>query len=551
MERQQQQTDRVQFQSVKSVYNWNEDLPCNFIIEKDASRPEIGDYIGIYEVGWTNHKDWKCRKMVIIDQMWGKMQTYGQLIFNARDLPRETGACYQFVYFKHGEQIRGLSLPFYFRKYDQTTEGKPISGVNDLVQMVKEKVDLMKFQLARAQMHLNGGQLEQQQQQHQPIYKTQLQQQKPIDSQYVKQQFNGQQQPIKSDRFGSNDFLVLEQPTQQYKSTTDTYRLPTMQPTTQRAPLSQHMPTTTERFETVVEQQRKDNTDRLIQLISLFKNQMAQPEAHCEFGLSRLQETDKAQENMRFYDELNSIHLAEQVKQQQPIVEKPTRHHYQPEEKLSHYWKPFSTGTTRDFDDFEFIETGPSSFDLTTKYGKTLRNDRAYRESGPVYATPSTTNVNDEVYRQMIEMLAEKRRLNKSIEAGIEEVAKLTKQCEELRLKIAPQKKVAERDNTKLYGQWEKEVYPIQKQHQPTRQHLTEQRDYQPSANYQENFAERFSYFTEKPQQKPRFNDYVRFDEKSQTRGGQVVADQDCPVCGITVEKFVELESHVNGHFSQ
>jgi hypothetical protein len=122
---QQQLNNKIEFQGVRNSYPLNENLYCYFTIQNNGStKPESGDWVGIYKTGWTSLKDCKSRKMVKVEDMWGKIESCGQVIFDAEILPRETEHFYQFVYVKNGDLIRGASMPFVFEVTEQKKDMK-------------------------------------------------------------------------------------------------------------------------------------------------------------------------------------------------------------------------------------------------------------------------------------------------------------------------------------------------------------------------------------------------------------------------------------------
>jgi hypothetical protein len=72
---------KIEFQSIRGTYPLTENLYCYFTVPTNASvKPEAGDWIGIYRVGWTGIKEYKCRKMVKLTDIWGKQEESGQVV---------------------------------------------------------------------------------------------------------------------------------------------------------------------------------------------------------------------------------------------------------------------------------------------------------------------------------------------------------------------------------------------------------------------------------------------------------------------------------------
>ena len=113
----------VEFIGVRPVYpltTGTELITCYFTVPTQC-RPEVGDWIGIYPVGWSSLVS-NCiiQKPIVPDMLCPSLMTgeqCGSVQFCAQEIMGQTikpDQYYQFVYCKMGESIRGASLPFTF-----------------------------------------------------------------------------------------------------------------------------------------------------------------------------------------------------------------------------------------------------------------------------------------------------------------------------------------------------------------------------------------------------------------------------------------------------
>lgn len=107
--------NKIEFQGVKSTYPVGELVGCYFTLPVSC-RPESGDWVGIFPVGWSSLSQCLCKKMVKSENVWGTPSgQYGKVEFDCESVvPKCTEQYYQFVYVKNGEYIRGASTPFVF-----------------------------------------------------------------------------------------------------------------------------------------------------------------------------------------------------------------------------------------------------------------------------------------------------------------------------------------------------------------------------------------------------------------------------------------------------
>ena len=117
---QQQQNNKIEFQGVKNTYPVGEVLGCYFTVPTTC-KPEVGDWIGIFPVGWSTLGHCVCKKVVRPENCWGTSSgQYGKVEFEPEQFQRCTEQYYQFVYVKSGEYIRGASTPFMFVPFGLT-----------------------------------------------------------------------------------------------------------------------------------------------------------------------------------------------------------------------------------------------------------------------------------------------------------------------------------------------------------------------------------------------------------------------------------------------
>ncbi|RNA08855.1 tax1-binding 1, partial [Brachionus plicatilis] len=103
---------QVVFEDLNESYPENQDLECVFTLN-ELVRVENADWVGIYKVGFTNCRDFVCKKEINADQV---IDLRASVVFNAEQIPRDDGEFYQFVFVSQAKQIRGASIPFQFKK---------------------------------------------------------------------------------------------------------------------------------------------------------------------------------------------------------------------------------------------------------------------------------------------------------------------------------------------------------------------------------------------------------------------------------------------------
>lgn len=115
--------NKIQFHNVRSVYPFGDLVNCLFTVPTQY-KPEVGDWIGIYPVGWSNMAGYMCKKMIRPENVWSTpcgQQHWGKIEFEMSELERlvkmsqlSGESTYQFVYVKNGEYVHGMSTPFTF-----------------------------------------------------------------------------------------------------------------------------------------------------------------------------------------------------------------------------------------------------------------------------------------------------------------------------------------------------------------------------------------------------------------------------------------------------
>jgi len=130
---------QVVFDEIKDCFTENQPLECHFTIN-ELLKADPSDSIGIFKVGFVNHKDYYChvqidlnaikanKGMIMFKGDFLKFDSVLLLFFfleyfkfflkflKAEDLPKDDGEFYQFVYVSHSKQIRGASIPFQFKR---------------------------------------------------------------------------------------------------------------------------------------------------------------------------------------------------------------------------------------------------------------------------------------------------------------------------------------------------------------------------------------------------------------------------------------------------
>jgi len=106
---------KIEFHGVRNTYPIGELIKCHFTVPTTC-RPQVGDWVGIFPVGWTSLGQHLVKRMVRPEDVWGTPagQQYSKVEFDGEFLPKTGEQYYQFVYVKNGEYIRGASTPFVF-----------------------------------------------------------------------------------------------------------------------------------------------------------------------------------------------------------------------------------------------------------------------------------------------------------------------------------------------------------------------------------------------------------------------------------------------------
>lgn len=114
----QQQQNQIVFQGVRPIYPTGEQLTVYFTVPTQY-KPETGDWIGIYPVGWSSLNHYLVKKQIKPENIFTQttLSATGldcKVEFDGELLPKSGEQYYQFVYVKSGEYIRGASTPFMF-----------------------------------------------------------------------------------------------------------------------------------------------------------------------------------------------------------------------------------------------------------------------------------------------------------------------------------------------------------------------------------------------------------------------------------------------------
>lgn len=137
---------QVVFDDIKDCFKENQSLECHFTINS-LLKADLSDWVGIYKVGFVNHKDHFCFVSINIDDV---KDNKGKVFFKADDLPKDDGEFYQFVYVSQSRQIRGASIPFQFKRthlsdYVQVEDNEAVliqskeSAINDTIIDIKSR----------------------------------------------------------------------------------------------------------------------------------------------------------------------------------------------------------------------------------------------------------------------------------------------------------------------------------------------------------------------------------------------------------------------------
>lgn len=130
---------KIQFHNVRNVYPFGEMVNCLFTVPTQY-KPEVGDWIGIYPVGWSNMASFLCKKMIRPENVWSTacgQQHWGKIEFEMNEIAERFNKMpicggeptYQFVYVKNGgEYVHGMSSPFTFGT-SMTIKEETVCGV--------------------------------------------------------------------------------------------------------------------------------------------------------------------------------------------------------------------------------------------------------------------------------------------------------------------------------------------------------------------------------------------------------------------------------------
>lgn len=132
---------QVVFDDVKECYVEKSPVECLFSLNS-LLKASTADSIGIFQVGFNGHKDYKCIMPVNTDLIDSNK---GKLIFEGDAVPRDDGEFYQFVYVSQSAQIRGASIPFQFRR----------AHISDFIEVEVEESVLIKSRESAIQDTMN------------------------------------------------------------------------------------------------------------------------------------------------------------------------------------------------------------------------------------------------------------------------------------------------------------------------------------------------------------------------------------------------------------
>lgn len=80
--------NNIEFRFIRNSYPLNEKLFCYFHIPSvGTNQPEVGDWIGIFKVGWKSLKEFKIRKLIqseILDVHCRANIDYGHVVFERK-----------------------------------------------------------------------------------------------------------------------------------------------------------------------------------------------------------------------------------------------------------------------------------------------------------------------------------------------------------------------------------------------------------------------------------------------------------------------------------
>lgn len=137
---------QVVFEDVKECYLENQPLECLFNLNGLLKASDT-DWIGIYRVGFNTYKDFVCTQQVNLSLI---NENKGKIVFDDKQVPKDDGDFYQFVYVSHSKQIRGASIPFQFKRlhlsdYVEFEEQEAVcykskeSAINDTITEIKAR----------------------------------------------------------------------------------------------------------------------------------------------------------------------------------------------------------------------------------------------------------------------------------------------------------------------------------------------------------------------------------------------------------------------------